>query len=274
MENAIAFFERMWSGRKIDLDASQLLWDSRAEEFNRNSSNERVTQIAGLLLSRQALDEKGEVLDIGCGAGKYSLEFAKRTKKVTGLDISPKMIDLAKKNASKHGLSNTEFRVLSWEEADVEALGWQKKFNLAAAIMTPAISSKECLDKMLAVSQRYCMMSGHLDRREKVMDEIEKTVLGRNPTPFDYGMNLYCSFNILWQYGIYPELTYYDMKKKNVRTVQEAFNYYSLQIERKSELTAEEKLSIEEYLNKIARKGQVEDLLESRTAWLFWENKQ
>lgn len=273
MENVIAFFDRIWSSRKVDLDASQVLWDSRAEEFKRNNSNDRVNQIVGLLVSRQALGEKSEVLDIGCGAGRYSIEFAKRSKKVTGLDISPKMIDFAKENALEQALSNTEFKVLSWEEADVEALGWKKKFDLAAAIMTPAISSKECLDKMLAATRGYCIMSGHLDRQEKVMDEIEKTVLGRNQTSFDYGMNLYCSFNVLWQYGIYPELTYYDMKRKNIRTVQEAFNYYSLQLERKYELAAEEKLSIKEYLNKIARKGQVEDLLESRTAWLFWENK-
>jgi SAM-dependent methyltransferase len=273
MNNVIAFFDQVWSSRKVDLDASQALWDSRAEEFQRYKSNDRVNQIVGFLVSRQALNESGEVLDIGCGAGRYSMEFAQKAKKVTGLDISPKMIDFAKKNALEQALSNTEFRVLSWEEADVEALGWKKKFNLAAAIMTPAISSRECLDKMIAASQGYCIMSGHLDKREKVMDELEKTVLGRDPVPFDYGMNIYCSFNVLWQYGIYPELTYYDMKRDNLRPVEEAFNYYCAQLERKYKLDAEEKLSVKEYLTKIAHKGQVEDLFESRTAWLFWENK-
>ncbi|WP_432409298.1 class I SAM-dependent methyltransferase [Wukongibacter sp. M2B1] len=274
MENAIDFFEQLWSSKKVNLNGSQALWDSRAKEFRKNSSNERVEQVVELLLSRQALDEKSEVLDIGCSVGKYTIEFAKKSKKVTGLDILPKMIEFSKKNALEQGISNVEFKVLPWEEVDVVALGWENKFRLATAIMSPAISSKECLDKMLAVSQQYGIMSGHLDKRERVMDEIEKTVLGRSPASYNYGMNLYCSLNMLWQYGIYPELTYYDMKRKNIRTVEEAFAYYTLMLERKYELTVEEKQSIKKYLDNISQNDQVEDLFESRTAWLFWENEK
>lgn len=33
MNNVITFFDRVWSGRKVNLDAGQALWDSRAEEL-------------------------------------------------------------------------------------------------------------------------------------------------------------------------------------------------------------------------------------------------
>lgn len=111
MENAIDFFEQLWSSKKVDLNGSQALWDSRAKEFRKNSSNERVEQVVELLLSRQALDEKSEVLDIGCGVGKYTIEFAKKSKKVTGLDISPKMIEFSKKNTLEHGISNVGTKI-------------------------------------------------------------------------------------------------------------------------------------------------------------------
>lgn len=45
-------------------------------------------------------------------------------------------------------------------------------------------------------------------------------------------------------------------------------------LERKYELTVEEKQSIKKYLDNISQNDQVEDLFESRTAWLFWENKK
>lgn len=41
------------------------------------------------------------VLDAGCGYGFYSILLAKRGAMVTGIDISEKMIALAKNNAEK-----------------------------------------------------------------------------------------------------------------------------------------------------------------------------
>lgn len=44
------------------------------------------------------------ILDIGCGSGREAIGFAKSGFKVTGIDISPSAIELAKKNAEKDGL--------------------------------------------------------------------------------------------------------------------------------------------------------------------------
>jgi len=50
-------------------------------------------------------DIKGKrVLDAGCGYGYYSLLLSKKGAIVTGIDISEKNIDLAKKNASKNSV--------------------------------------------------------------------------------------------------------------------------------------------------------------------------
>ncbi len=46
----------------------------------------------------------GKLLDVGCGIGNSTLPFAKSGFECTGIDISPKMIKLAKKFSKKHGV--------------------------------------------------------------------------------------------------------------------------------------------------------------------------
>lgn len=45
-----------------------------------------------------------EILDVGCGPGIYTLYFAKNGARVTAIDISPNMVELAKRNLSNQGI--------------------------------------------------------------------------------------------------------------------------------------------------------------------------
>lgn len=50
------------------------------------------------------------VLDVGCGDGENAMNFAKLGAQVTGIDISPKAIELARKRADVNGVSSlTDF---------------------------------------------------------------------------------------------------------------------------------------------------------------------
>jgi 2-polyprenyl-3-methyl-5-hydroxy-6-metoxy-1,4-benzoquinol methylase len=50
-------------------------------------------------------------LDVGCGTGKYALEFARRKAAwVTGIDVSSAMVDVCRRGAAQEGFSaTTEF---------------------------------------------------------------------------------------------------------------------------------------------------------------------
>ena len=58
------------------------------------------------------------VLDVGCGTGRWSVTLAKMGSTVTGIDISSKMIELAKERATKNEIRNITFLNTAAEELD------------------------------------------------------------------------------------------------------------------------------------------------------------
>jgi ubiquinone/menaquinone biosynthesis C-methylase UbiE len=69
-----------------------------------------------------------DTLDIGCGTGFLSFEFAARGHRVTGVDFSAAMIEKARAKAAACGAA------IRFEEADAEALPFAAaRFDLAAS---------------------------------------------------------------------------------------------------------------------------------------------
>jgi len=76
----------------------------RLEKWFMNTERhaERVINRAQKLLEFAELKEKQDFLEIGCGSGAVSKYIAERYHlNVTGVDVDPEQIELAKKNANK-----------------------------------------------------------------------------------------------------------------------------------------------------------------------------
>lgn len=89
------------------------------------------------------------VLDIGCGTGGYLLKIAKRHPegKFTGIDMNASVIETAKANALKSGLTNVEFIHTSMED-------WDESNNCFDAIMMNNILHYYSLEDRLKLMQR------------------------------------------------------------------------------------------------------------------------
>ncbi|MGA2231232.1 MAG: methyltransferase domain-containing protein [Tepidisphaeraceae bacterium] len=70
-----------------------------------------------LLLETAGVNSEDRVLDVACGPGLVSCAVASIARQVTGIDITPAMIEQARQLQSKRGLSN-----LSWQVGDATAL--------------------------------------------------------------------------------------------------------------------------------------------------------
>ncbi len=70
-------------------------------------------ELVGSVLERVRGLEPGfeprRVLDYGCGVGRLAIPFARRAGTVVGVDVSPSMLDEARRNARAHGCENIEF---------------------------------------------------------------------------------------------------------------------------------------------------------------------
>jgi ubiquinone/menaquinone biosynthesis C-methylase UbiE len=65
------------------------------------------------------LKPSAKVLDVGCGPGKWTETFAKIGCAVTAIDISSKMIELAKKRLQKEKLEDVNFHLMNVSELNL-----------------------------------------------------------------------------------------------------------------------------------------------------------
>ncbi|HZK43762.1 MAG TPA: class I SAM-dependent methyltransferase [Syntrophomonadaceae bacterium] len=274
----IDYFDQLWEKEKDYKEGYKAgirdSWDKRAEEFNRNEPDERIHKISKLLLEKHMLEKESTVLDIGCGPGKFVLAFAQKAKKAVGVDVSPNMLKYASENASALGLENTEFKELDWEKADVTALGWRKKFSLVTAIMSPVINSRKNLEKMIEASNEYCLLTHFLERQDSINDVLKKDVLGWDHDDKYGNTALYCSLNILWLKGLFPEIFYFDSTRERKWALERANKHYINKLEMRNTLTESQKLNILEYLGSIAKDGMVEEKITSKIACIYWRNEE
>jgi ubiquinone/menaquinone biosynthesis C-methylase UbiE len=111
----------MPNDREQTTDVVRHHWNRRAATFDNQSGHglvsEEQRQAWLNLLSRLAGQTPLRVLDVGCGTGFMALRFAELGHSVTGIDLSPQMIDRARRKAEEDSLQ-IEFRVGDAAEVD------------------------------------------------------------------------------------------------------------------------------------------------------------
>lgn len=113
-------------------------WDSASEYYQKEisadkmidveygpfGSNEEKLKLLGKISNKK-------VLELGCGGGQVSIALAKKRAICTGIDISYKQIEFARKNAKGEGV-NVEFIELPFSNIDKLK---PRKFNVVISIM-------------------------------------------------------------------------------------------------------------------------------------------
>ncbi|MGD9723482.1 MAG: class I SAM-dependent methyltransferase [Pirellulales bacterium] len=75
-----------------------------------------TTAVAGQLVKHAQVQAGQRVLDVGCGTGVVAVTAARRGAHVTGLDLTPALLERARENAQIAGVA------VDWHEGDAEDL--------------------------------------------------------------------------------------------------------------------------------------------------------
>jgi len=86
---------------------------------------EQVTQMLSLVGITQ-----GRVLDLCCGPGRHSVELARRGFAVTGVDLTPFLLDRARERAGEAGVA------IEWVQEDMRCFCRSAAFDLACSLFT------------------------------------------------------------------------------------------------------------------------------------------
>ena len=89
------------------------------------------------LIKQLQLKGTEKILDLACGFGRHSLEFARRGYDVTGIDITPAYIDYANEQAKKENL-NVKFIC-----QDIRTITFDKEYDVVLNMADGAIGYLE-----------------------------------------------------------------------------------------------------------------------------------
>src|SRR6201992_3250433 len=114
-----------WYATAFDAASAEMAWTDRTIP--------EVDRVAKILQPRG--DER--VLDLACGSGRHSLELRRRGFSVVGADISPDLIEIARRDAAEEGL-RVDFLL-----SDLPELDFEEEFDLVLNLNDGAIGYLE-----------------------------------------------------------------------------------------------------------------------------------
>lgn len=283
-EDELRHFEELYE-RAYDSDrASRMdMWDAQADHWDKKYRAEeerslhevRIRDTAAWLRGQGMLGPEQDVADVGCGPGRYVAEFAKTAHSVMGTDISPKMTEYGEAFCKEQGLPNVTFRAVDFRNADVEALGWSGRFDLAYSSITPAVSGLKGLDNFMAISRAWCFNASFVYSENPLHTDLMQTLFDRQPRRHrtSHSHCFYELFSLLWLRGYYPVTHYYKQYREiRITADRDSAERMAGFLLKKEEVTADNIERIRRYLEDHAdTSGCLTDASECWYGWLLWD---
>jgi len=172
-------------------------WDECAERYLPLMGN--LQQFHRALLERVRPDADERVLDVCTGPGEPAMTIAQMvgpSGRVTGIDLSTSMVDIARRTAAMRGLGNVEFLPMDAEKLDLPA----DRFDLAVAcfgfqiVTDPEAAAREIL-RVTRPGGRAGFTVWSTGDRAPALDVLVSPMLeyaepdetGYLPTPYELG---------------------------------------------------------------------------------------
>lgn len=249
-------------------------WDKRenAERYNANAESEyddRVkTTIASLPITPDA-----RVLDIGAGPGTLAIPLAPRVREVTAVEPGAGMVEVMRGRAEQVGITTIRCVQKMWEEIDASR-DLAPPYDIVIASLSLTMHDiRSALVKMDAVSSGSVHLFWFVDLPfwEKMYADLWTPLHG---TSYHAGPKADCLFGVLYQMGIYPDVTMLPLAKEyRFGNREEMLAFFR---KRFGAVTPEQVRIVDDYVSPLIRSrgGEVVVSGDSTFAHIRWKKTQ
>ncbi|RYG40492.1 class I SAM-dependent methyltransferase, partial [bacterium] len=106
----------------------EAFFDAHARDYDQNPFTFHTEGEISFLLSLYPVPPGSHFLDVGCGTGRHAVELAKRGHRVTGIDISAGMLNVARARAQQAGVE------VEFIKADAREFTLDRQFDYAICL--------------------------------------------------------------------------------------------------------------------------------------------
>ncbi len=145
------------------MKASDTFWDSAADKYARKPVGDEAAYAKTLERTSTHLAPKDHVLEVGCGTGTTALKLAPLVARITGTDISGRMIEIATEKANEQNITNVRFAKETTETLLVQETRFDvvTAFNMLHLMEAPAQTVHQIHDLIkpggLFISKTPCL---------------------------------------------------------------------------------------------------------------------
>lgn len=113
------------------MTAKAKFWDKIADTYFKTPIGNPAVYERKLSLTRDYLTSDSQVLEFGCGTGGTAIAHAPHVKSILATDISPAMLEIARRQAQEAGVTNITFQEADFDTLDMEPDQFDAVFGLS-----------------------------------------------------------------------------------------------------------------------------------------------
>jgi len=174
-------------------------WEGRAERFARLTRSLDAAADPFVKALRETLRPSDAVLDVGAGAGRYSMPIASEVARVTAVEPGTSMRASFEQEAERRGLTNITLVASSWEDAEVET----HDVAYVANVLYFVSDAVAFIDKLDQHARRACFILHRAEERAAGLLPLWEEIWGHPRPPEPGAVDLY---NLLFAIGIRANL--------------------------------------------------------------------
>ena len=234
--------------------------DLEETEFYRSLKSDVLFEME----KRGALAYDFSLIDVCCGTGSYTVEFAKRVKEVLAIDISEEMLRVLKEKLEKFNLNNVKIVQEDWFKFTTS-----ERFDTVFVSMTPVLSDLEQIDRLLNMAKKYLIIVHWAGlRKNELLEEISQRFFNKEHKGSFPGIVLI--FNYLFSKGWAPDLKFYQGYFERKSPTQRVWERFKTRLLTKNyKISSKKEKEILKFLEEKSRDGVIHYKTKVRIGALF-----